>query len=125
VSKYSEFLGPKHKVFWQNKKYFGKTFSVLSKHFLFCQNTFCVYLLGLFIRFGEKLFQDYIQHTEKREMLMPMVVFKGARHGRIAARNICNQTQGMVYSMPMQLKPQQNIFWFPMTAQRSTLAIKY
>jgi len=59
------------------------------------------------------------------EMLMPMVVFKGARHGRIAARNICNQTQGMVYSMPMQLKPQKNIFWFPMTAQRSTLAIKY
>jgi hypothetical protein len=52
-------------VFWQNRKYFGKTFSVLSKHFLFCQNAFCVYLLGLFIRFGEKLFQGYIKHTEK------------------------------------------------------------
>jgi hypothetical protein len=146
-------------VFWKNRKYFGKTFSVLPKYFLFCQNAFCVYLLGLFIHFGEKLFQGYIQQTEKLsrnprleenmesrpffwcalsiappsppiqcllghtinqcgaqsrtihkqstcaqapmtgmlcrvlasgEMIVPMVAFKGARHGRIAARNICN-----------------------------------
>jgi len=45
VSKdYSEFLG-------------------LPKHFLFCQNTFCFHLLGLFIRIGEKLCQGCIQKS--------------------------------------------------------------
>jgi len=65
---YSEFLGPKHKsvlakqkvfwqnTFWQNRKCFGKTLSVLPSHFLF-------YLLGLFIHIGEKLFQGYIQKS--------------------------------------------------------------
>ena len=62
---YSEFLGPKHNSVLAKQKVFWPKKSVLPKHFLFCQNTFCVYLLGLFIRFGEKLFQGYIQHTEK------------------------------------------------------------
>jgi hypothetical protein len=42
---------------------FAKTLSVLPKHFPFCQNTFSFYLLGLFIRIGEKLFQGYIQKS--------------------------------------------------------------
>ena len=55
VSKdYSEFLGPKHKivlaaqkVFWQN---------TFESALLLWQNTFEIYLLGQFIRIGEKLF---------------------------------------------------------------------
>ena len=53
VSKdYSEVLGPKH------KSELGKTESVL-----LWQNTFEIFLLGLFIRIGEKLFQCYIQKS--------------------------------------------------------------
>jgi hypothetical protein len=40
--------------------------------------------------------------TASGEMLMPMVVFKGARHGRIAAREIRNHPQGMVYAMQLK-----------------------
>ncbi len=53
-----------YSIFWaKTQKCFGKTESVLAKHFLLCQNTFCFYLLGLFISIGEKLFQGYILQT--------------------------------------------------------------
>jgi hypothetical protein len=93
VSKdYSEFSGPKHKsvlaaqkVFWQN------TFeSVLD-----FQNTFEIYLLGQFIRSGEKLFQRYIRKRlksvialDEEEKIKIIILTNDTPFGRVASLSI-------------------------------------